>query len=246
MSTPAPRVAAILGVGPGISTSTALKFAREGYHIALLGRDEHKLAPVAAAIAAETPTAEVLTIPNTDVGSQPAVAAAFAAIHARFGAPARVVVFNAAPRPSFKPALELDPEVLKAGLDTTVMGALHVAQAAMPGMIEKGDGVLIFTGATAAVRGGANFADFAVPKFALRGLAQCLARGYQRDGVHVCHVIVDGFVDHPESREKGFIKDNMPLMDPAAVADAYYYLAHQDKSVWTQEMDMRPYDEKNW
>jgi NAD(P)-dependent dehydrogenase (short-subunit alcohol dehydrogenase family) len=123
-----------------------------------------------------------------------------------------------------------------------VLGGLHLAQAAGKRMVAAGRGTMFFTGATAALRGGANFAGLAIPKFGLRALAQSLARELGPKGVHVCHVIVDGLIDTPRTR--AFMKPGEDTaLAPDAIAETYLAISRQPRSAWTQELDLRPWVE---
>lgn len=123
------------------------------------------------------------------------------------------------------------------------LGAFVTSQAVLPHMIARGAGTIILTGATAGRRGGANFAAFASAKFALRGLAQSLAREFGPRGVHVAHVVLDGLIDGAQTEQR-FGPSNSTRMDPDAVARAYVELVTQHSSAWTHELDMRPYSER--
>jgi NAD(P)-dependent dehydrogenase (short-subunit alcohol dehydrogenase family) len=123
------------------------------------------------------------------------------------------------------------------------LGAVISAQAVIPHMAERQQGTIIFTGATAGLRGAANFSAFASAKFALRGLAQSLAREYSPKGVHVAHVVLDGLIDAPQTDQR-FGSQASVRMDPRAVAQAYLDLAAQSPSAWTHEMDLRPFSER--
>jgi NAD(P)-dependent dehydrogenase (short-subunit alcohol dehydrogenase family) len=109
-------------------------------------------------------------------------------------------------------------------------------------MVDAGGGTFIVSGATASLRGGAKFSAFASAKFALRGLTQSLAREFQPAGIHVCHVILDGIIDTPRSRDLHGI-DPKKMMKPTEIAETYWHLAHQPKSTWTHELDLRPASE---
>ena len=126
---------------------------------------------------------------------------------------------------------------------TSVLGAVACAQAVLPGMVQCGRGALIFSGATASIRGAARFAAFAVAKFALRGLAQSLAREYHAQGVHVTHVVLDGLLRGSKSVARFGGRDKAAI-DPTEVAKTYRWLAEQEQSAWTHELDLRPASEK--
>jgi NAD(P)-dependent dehydrogenase (short-subunit alcohol dehydrogenase family) len=123
-----------------------------------------------------------------------------------------------------------------------VQSAVLLAQSTMQPMVRAGGGAFLVSGATASLRGSANFSAFASAKFALRGLAQSLAREFQPAGVHVCHIILDGIIDTASSRARHSLDPNK-MMRPEDIADAYWQLAHQPRSTWTHELDLRPASE---
>jgi NAD(P)-dependent dehydrogenase (short-subunit alcohol dehydrogenase family) len=123
------------------------------------------------------------------------------------------------------------------------LGAVISAQAVVPHMAARQQGTIIFTGATAGLRGAANFSAFASAKFALRGLAQSLAREYSPKGVHVAHIVLDGLIDEPQTDQR-FGSQASGRMDPRAIARAYLDLSTQPPSAWTHEMDLRPFSER--
>jgi len=174
-------------------------------------------------------------------------AAAVDAVSAAYGAPT-VVVFNVGgvdtiggsfPPPGF---LDTDVEKLRKSMDITFFGAVNVAKTVLPAMVEAGGGTLIFTGATASLRGSAKFMMLSAPKFALRSLTQSLAREFGPAGVHVAHVIVDGMVKSAMTEKWGKKPDE--VLDPDDIAETYLTLAQQKRSAWTQEIDVRPFTEK--
>lgn len=122
------------------------------------------------------------------------------------------------------------------------LSAAILAHEVFPPMVEAEDGAFLVTGATASLRGGANFSAFASAKFALRGLTQSLAREYQSSGIHVAHVILDGIIDTAASRDRHGL-DPTQMMKTTDIAEAYWQLAHQPKSTWTHELDLRPMSE---
>lgn len=233
------NVAAIVGVGPGLGRALALRFAGEGYRVALLARGEDKLTPVADAISAVGGASLSVPCDCTDPAS---VRAAFDRIEKEAGA-AKLVVYNAG---VFKMAgvLELSPEEFEQAWRSNCAGGFHVAQAVLPAMLERGAGTLIYTGATGSLRGGARFSALAVGKFGLRALSQSLAREFGPQGIHVAHVIIDGMINHP--RLGGMVADRgeEKFLKPEAIAETYWQLHVQDKTAWTHELDLRPYVEK--
>jgi len=235
----ADKVAVIVGVGPGLGSAVAKRFAREGFAVALLARGNDKLEPVQTAIDGAGGHALSLTVDATDPA---AVTAAFASIKADLG-PVDVLVYNAG---SFKIAgiLDITPEVFDACWKANCAGALYAVQQVLPDMVDRAAGTVIFTGATAANRGGSNFACLAVGKFGLRALAQSTAREFGPKGVHVAHVVIDGMIDIPQTRAMFPDKKDEQMLSPDAIADTYWHLHLQHPTAWTQEVDLRPAVEK--
>ncbi|KAI8929648.1 hypothetical protein BC831DRAFT_442500 [Entophlyctis helioformis] len=215
------KVAVIVGVGPGLGAAAARRFAGAGYNVALLARRQDALNELKTEI---------------EAGTTGAKAAAIACdVTVESSSPVGVVIYN--PR-FFKmgPFLSLKPDDYDQGWKVLAHGAVVVAQQFLPSMLEAGGGTIIFTGATAALRGGAGFSALSMPKFAVRSLAQSLAREFGPQGIHVAHVVVDGTIN-----ETG---DDGAVISPAAIADEYVHLAQQPRSSWTHEVDLRPYKEK--
>lgn len=229
-------VAVVAGVGPGLGLALVEKFAREGMAVAALAREPARI----EALLAQRDISAARAF-ACDVAETASVAATFAATEDEMGTPL-LVVFNAG---AFKSGglLELSAAELERTWRIGCLGGFNVAQEAVKRMIEVGRGTVIFTGATASLRGSARFAALAVPKFGLRALAQCLAREFGPKGIHVAHVVVDGGIGHP-----GFLSAASDQPDatlaPEAIAEAYWQLHRQHRSAWTQELDLRPWVER--
>lgn len=237
MNTFTPDVAVIAGVGPGLGASLARKFVKEGCRIALLARSSEFLERLSAELRRDG--TETLAIPM-DVSEAEQVTAAFSHIRERLG-PVDLLVNNAsASGPFGQPFAEITPESFARGWQVGVLGSFLCSQAVVPEMLKKKAGCLLFTGATSSVRGGAL--TFSSAKFALRGLAQALARELWPQGIHVAHIVVDGVIR--ELEVGGEEQAAEPLMNPAAIAEAYWSLAKQDRSAWSLELDLRPHREK--
>jgi len=236
------RVAVVVGVGPGLGAAAARRFAREGFAVGLMARSPESLAPVQAEIARAGGVG--LSIP-ADATEPRAVAGAFERVRRELGAPG-VLVYNAG---AFQIAgiLDIEPEQLELAWRIDCLGALLAAQAVLPAMVQAKQGTLLFTGATASLRGAANFASLAVGKFGLRALAQSMAREFGPQGIHVAHVVIDGGIDGERLRsaipqiaeQRG--EDGLLGID--AIAEAYWHLHGQARSAWTHELDLRPYKE---
>ncbi len=231
-------VALVVGAGPGLGMALARRFVEGGFTVAIASRDRARLG--ASASAGIHPYA-------CDAGDAASVAAAFDAIARDHGDPS-LVVYNASAMVRGS-VLDLDPAEVQRVWQICCLGAFLVGQQAarrMVARLDKGAGkrTILFTGATAALRGGANFAGFAIGKFGQRALAQSMARDLGPKGIHVAHVIVDGLI--AAERNQAFQAEHGPdsALDPAAIAEAYWQLHLQPNSAWTQELDVRPWAEK--
>ncbi len=229
------KVAAILGIGPGLGAAVARRFAREDYAVALMARREESLAPVRDEIEGEGGTA--LPVP-TDATDPASVASAFGRVRDELGEP-EVFVYNAG---AFKTGgiLDLLPEDFDACFKANCAGAFYAARQVLPAMVETGRGTVLLTGATAALRGSARFSALAVGKFGLRALAQSMAREFGPQGIHVSHVVIDGQIDTPRVREMSPGREDHTMLSPDAIAETYWQLHSQDRSAWTLELDLRP------
>ncbi|MSQ18750.1 MAG: SDR family NAD(P)-dependent oxidoreductase [Betaproteobacteria bacterium] len=222
----------IVGAGSGLSAAVARRFARDGSQIMLAARNVDKL----ASLAAET-KAKVI---GCDVAERASIDAMFASCDAGPGAP-DIVVYN----PSFRvrgPFLDLDPAAVKKTIEVSAYGGFLVAQQALRRMVPKGKGVLLLTGASASVKGYAQSAPFAMGKFALRGLAQSLAREFQPKNIHVAHFVIDGGIRSP-GRDAPVDQPDA-LLEPDAIAESYFQVARQPRSAWSWEIELRPWVER--
>ena len=220
--------ALIVGVGDGLSGSFARKLAQAGWNVALAARRPERLALLAGEIGA--------TWHGCDAADPAQVAAMFEA-----AGPLDLVHYN----PSFRvrgPITALDPEEVRQTLAVTAFGAFLVAQQAARRFLAQGHGTIVLTGASASVKGYAQSAPFAMGKFALRGLAQSLARELHPQGVRVLHVVVDGGIRSARRPVPEGAPDS--LLDPDAIAETMLALVAQPRSAWTDEVTMRPWVEK--
>lgn len=224
----------ISGAGEGLAASIATTFALGGYDVVGLARSDR---------AARQLTRLVREAGGTyihaacDLTQAEQVGAALHAHVERIS----VLAHNAAAF-VMKPFAETTPAEFENAWRAATLGAFVVSQIVLPHMVARGTGTLIFSGATAALRGGAKFAAFASAKFAQRGLAQALAREYGPQGVHVAHVVIDGMIDAATTDR--LAGPGSQRMDPEAIARAYLYLAQQHPSAWTHELDLRPASER--
>jgi NAD(P)-dependent dehydrogenase (short-subunit alcohol dehydrogenase family) len=233
------RVVAVVGVGTGLGRALALRFAKEGLSVALMARSEQALASIRAEVEAAGGVARSYALDATD---EAAIGAVFGRVSAEMGA-LDVLVYNAG---AFQMAgvLELSPADFERAWRVNCMGGFLVARAALPGMLERGRGTLLFSGATASMRGSARFSALAVGKFGLRALTQSMARELGPKGIHVAHVVIDGMIDTPRVRSMMAGRDLPSMLQPAAIAESYWSLYAQDPSAWTQELDLRPSTER--
>lgn len=228
--------ALIVGAGRGLSASLARLFAAEGMQVALAARNTGKLAGLAAETGAKAYAC--------DAADAASVAALFEAVTADIGVP-DIVVYNASNRGGRGPVAELDPAAVRNALMITAFGGFLVAQAAAKRMIQAGRGTLLLTGASASVKGYPNSSSFAMGKFALRGLAQSLARELQPQNIHVGHFVIDGGIALPDGAdERAAARGADGLLNPDAIAQTYLQVHRQHRSAWTWEIELRPWVEK--
>jgi NAD(P)-dependent dehydrogenase (short-subunit alcohol dehydrogenase family) len=232
MDTPQYHTALIVGVGPGLSASFARLCARAGMNVALAARRTDGLAGLCAKTRASAHAC--------DARDPDAVAALFEAVEARHGAP-DLVLYNASARVR-GPVTELDPEAVRQALEVSAFGAFLVAQQAARRMLPKRHGAIALTGATAGVKGFANSSSFALGKFALRGLAQSLARELSPNGIHVAHFVIDGGIRATARPDPAEAPDS--TLDPDAIAQTYWHVLHQHRSAWSWEVEVRPWVER--
>lgn len=224
--------ALIVGSGSGLSASLARLFAREGSKVALAARNTEKLASLCAGTGAAAFPCDAT---NADQ-----VAQLFQNVERKIGEP-DVVIYNASAR-SRGPFVSLVASEVEQAIRTSAFGGFLVAQEAAKRMLPKGHGAILFTGASASVKGYAQSAPFAMGKFALRGLAQSMARELAPLGIHVAHFIIDGGIRNPGRSEPPENPDSM--LDPDAIAANYLHVLRQPRSAWTWEMELRPWVEK--
>jgi NAD(P)-dependent dehydrogenase (short-subunit alcohol dehydrogenase family) len=226
------RCALIIGAGPGLSASLARLFAREGMRIALAARNAEKLGDVCRETGARAFVCDAVRSDSVD--------GLFAEVDQALGEP-EVVVYNASGRVR-GPLVDLDPAEVERSIAVTAYGGFLVAQQAARRMLPKKRGAILLTGASASIKGYPQSAPFAMGKFALRGLAQSMARELAPQGIHVAHFVIDGGIARPGR----VASSDQPeaLLDPDAIAANYLHVLRQPRSAWTWEIELRPWVEK--
>ena len=225
------KTALVVGAGAGLSASLGRQLAGEGVRVALAARSTDDLAALSREIGASTFVC--------DASKRSDVDRLFADLDKGPGAP-EIVIYN----PSYRtrgPVAELDPAEVEKSLMISAFGGFLVAQQAVRRMLPKKSGCIVFTGASASVKGYAQSASFAMGKFALRGLAQSMARELHPQGIHVAHVVIDGGIKS-ERRQEAADKP-ASMLDPNDIAAAYLNVIRQPKSAWTHEVEVRPWVE---
>ncbi|MGI8432032.1 MAG: SDR family NAD(P)-dependent oxidoreductase [Chthoniobacterales bacterium] len=227
------RTVVIAGVGPGLGAALVRKFSKEGGRVAMLARSEDYL----SGLTNELKDRKLLALP-TDLAEPEEIARAFAQTRAELG-PVDVLICHASAS-SWSGIEELTAAEFERAWRVTVLGAFLCCKEVAGEMIARGRGVILFTGATSAIRGRKGALDFSSAKFGLRGLADSLARELWPKGIHVAHVVIDGEIGEPGAAEK----PGEPQLDPDAIAQSYWALAEQPRSAWSFELDLRPHGEE--
>ena len=231
------RVAVVVGVGAGLGASLARRFA-DGYRVALVARSADVVNAVADEIKADGGAALAVQSDATVVDQ---VSAAYEQIRIQLGTP-EILIYNGGRRP-FGTVVQTTPDVFEETWRIHTFGAFLWARQVIPDMLARHKGAILITGATAGVKPGPSSAAFAAAKFAVRGLAQVMSRDLHPQGIHVAYINVDGAIDMPVVRQHlSHLKDE-DLLKPAAIAEAFWYLAHQDPSTWSHQLDVRPFKE---
>jgi len=227
-------VCLISGVGPGTGSALARRFAEGGYRVALLARNEGRL----AALEKELLSAKGY---RCDVSDAAQVEAAASAVERDLGNP-DVVIHNAVGG-AFGTFLEIDPQILNRNFQVNTMGLLYLARQFAPAMVTSGKGAIIATGNTSALRGKPGFAGFAPTKAAQRILAEAMARDLGPKGVHVAYLIVDAVIDLEWTRKRWPDRPDDFFIKPKAIADEIWHIAHQHRSAWSFNVELRPFGE---
>jgi NAD(P)-dependent dehydrogenase (short-subunit alcohol dehydrogenase family) len=230
-------VALVSGVGPGTGASIARRFSRGGYAVAMLARDKERLDGLEREI-------ENARGYQCDVSDPAQVDATVDRVASELGVP-KVLVHNAVGG-AFATFLEIEPEVLNQNFQVNTMGLLYLARKIVPAMLEAGEGAIIVTGNTSALRGRAKFAGFAPTKAAQRILAESIAREVGPKGVHVAYVVIDAVIDVEWTRAMFAKPAGDPFfIQPSAIAEEVWHVANQERSAWSFNVEVRPFGE-NW
>jgi NAD(P)-dependent dehydrogenase (short-subunit alcohol dehydrogenase family) len=226
------EVAVIAGAGLGLSASLARLLTKEGFRVVLAARNVSKLSTLVdetSALAVDTDVADVTSVENLfDVADKTG--------------PLSLVVFNASGR-ARGPIADLQPEAVKQALLVGAYGGFLVGQQSARRLLSRGSGSILFTGATASVKGFSGSAGFAMPKFGLRGLAQSMARELAPKNIHVAHFIIDGVIAPNEPGRASEPDRQDRRLSPDAIAETYLAIHRQHRSAWTWELELRPWVE---
>jgi len=224
--------AIIIGAGEGLSASVARRLAERGHSLVLAARDTTKLADLSE----ETGAVSVECAAQKPDDMERVFAKAD-----ELDGPLDIAVYNPSARVR-GPVTELDPDAVRTAIEVTAFGAFLMAQQAAKRMLPRQCGTMLFTGASAGVKGYPNSSSFAMGKFALRGLCQSLARELHPQGIHIGHFVIDGGIENASRPERIGNEDSM--LDPDAIAESYMHFIDQPRSSWAWEIELRPWVEK--
>ncbi|MDZ7826908.1 MAG: SDR family NAD(P)-dependent oxidoreductase [Gammaproteobacteria bacterium] len=248
-------VCLVLGAGAGIGGNVAKRFARGGYHAVLCRRsDEQGLQRLVAGIEEEGNRASGYLL---DATQPDAIEDRIAAVEAEIG-PIDALVFNLGAQIGDRSLAETTDKAFELGWRMATFALFRTARAVLPAMVERGGGAFLVTSATAAVRGNAGQHSHAAAMGGRRMLCQSLNAEFAPQNVHVAHIVIDGMVDAPDTlgkmlgeerfeqlrQQRGLARDG--LLVPAQAAETYWHVAHQHRSAWTHELDLRPFSDKPW
>jgi NAD(P)-dependent dehydrogenase (short-subunit alcohol dehydrogenase family) len=229
-------VCLISGVGPGTGSALAKRFYEGGYRVALLARNEERLAVLEKQLSSAKGY-------QCDVSDPAQIEAVASAVEQDIGNPS-VVIHNAVGG-AFGTFREIEPSILNRNFKVNTMGLLYLARRFSPAMINAGNGAIVATGNTSALRGKPGFAGFAPTKAAQRILAEAIARDLGPQGVHVAYVVIDAVIDLEWTRKRFQGRPDEFFIKPRAIADEIWHVVHQDRSAWSFNVELRPFGE-NW
>lgn len=233
------RTAVIAGVGPGLGESLARTFADNDCAVGLFARSEEYLSELETDLQNEG--IDCVAVP-TDISDPEQVERGFERVREELG-PVDVLV-NHASAAAWNGLLDTSLDEFERAWRVSAYGSLLCSQAAVPDMLENDGGTILFTGATSGTRGRANALGFSSAKFAVRGMAESMARELGPEGIHVAHVVIDGQIATPSALERNPDRDAETFLDPDEIAASYWHLVEQDRSAWTLELDLRPHVEE--
>ena len=232
------KTAVVAGVGPGLGAALVRKFVAQGCRVGMLARSRDYLEELQDELGEEN----ALAVP-ADITRDAAVASAFAQVKDRFG-PVDILV-NHASLSNWKGLMEITAAEFERAWRVTVLGALHCSRVAATDMLtDNRGGTILFSGATSSIRGRQGAIDFSSAKFALRGLADSMARELWPLGVHVAHVLIDGIIDTARVQEQMNPDPDEPMLKPDDIAAVYWSLVEQQRSAWSFELEVRPSTEE--
>ena len=232
------QTAVITGVGSGLGAALVRKFVKMGCRVGMFARSADYLNQLAKELAGMK--GAVLAVP-TDITDPEQVAHGFRKVREAYG-PVDILV-NHAGNATWAGLLELKPHEFEQAWRVGSYASFLCAREAVPDMLNKGGGTILFSGATSSVRGRGGALAFSSAKFGVRGLAESLARELWPKSIHVAHVVIDGAIDTPDSRKPSSLDLHEPLLNPDSMAETYWALITQEKSAWTLELDLRPFNE---
>lgn len=234
-----PPTAVVAGVGPGLGESIARKFAAEGCQVGLFARSADYIEGLADDLS--DTAGDAVAVP-ADLAEPSQITNGFDTVREAFG-PIDVLVYHASAAP-WKGLRAIGDSEFDTALDVGPRAALHCSQEAVDDMLAADSGTVIFTGATTSVRGNDGAIGFSAAKFAIRGMAESIARELGPEGIHVAHVVIDGQILTPNAKERYGDRPDESFLDPDEIADNYWHLVEQDRSAWTLELDLRPHVEE--
>jgi short-subunit dehydrogenase len=229
------KICVVTGVGPGTGSALARRFAKGGYRVALIARNEQRLRDLEAELEGSKGY-------RCDVSDPKQVESTIDAIERDLGVPSTLI--HNAVGGALGSFLEIDPQVLNQNFQVNTMALLYLARRLAPAMVQACEGAILVTGNTSATRGKPNFAGFAPTKAAQRILAEAMARELSPKGIHVAYLVIDAVIDAPWARERFKEKPDDFFIKPTAIAEELWHVAHQDRSAWAFNVEVRPFGEK--
>lgn len=234
------RTALVVGAGPGLGESVARRFAEAGWTVGLTARTEARVESLAADLTTET-AGRGVPAPGDATDRDDVAAAVETTRDAGSGSIDALVYTVYADGAGHRAFTDTTAEDLDRAYETELKGLFHFAKEVVPEMRDRGDGAILATGSVLSTAGGPEVAARSASRAGVRELCRSMARELGPDGVHVAHVLVDGWIDDPEVRERNPERGDDLWLDPAGMADTYYHLATQDRAAWSFEVDLRPY-----